>query len=59
MKIKSTHKGFDVRAGGDEKRIIYFAWPIDVHARLLNNDNSCSLEQSMRPHIMVHLMHNF
>ena len=27
MKIKSTHGGFDVRTGGDEKLIIYFAWP--------------------------------
>ena len=25
--IKSTHGGFDVRAGGDEKQKINFAWP--------------------------------
>ena len=27
MKIKSTHGWLDVRTGGDEKLIIYFAWP--------------------------------
>ena len=27
MNIKSTHGVFDIRAGGDEKLKIYFAWP--------------------------------
>ncbi len=27
LNIKSTHEGFDVRAGGDEKQIINLAWP--------------------------------
>ena len=27
LNIKSTHGGFDVRAGGDEKQKINFAWP--------------------------------
>ena len=27
LNIKGTHRGFDVRAGGDEKQKINFAWP--------------------------------
>ena len=33
MNIKSTHGmhgGFDIRAGGDEKLKIYFAWPYEI-----------------------------
>ena len=31
LNIKGTHGGFDVRAGGDEKQKINFAWPNIAH----------------------------
>ena len=33
--IKSTHRGFDVRAGGDEKQNINFAWPYNIMTKWL------------------------
>ena len=42
LNIKNTHGGFDVRAGGDEKQKINFAWPymklIDSESEYVNID---------------------
>ena len=36
MNIKGRHGGFDVRAGGDEKQKINFAWP---NIKITNREN--------------------
>ena len=40
LNIKGTHGGFDVRAGGDEKQKIKFAWP-NSSDRSISSSRDC------------------